>query len=41
MVLLPKNAFYEFLDVDEYTNWQFENGNTPNRYTVADVKPGK
>ncbi len=41
MVLLPKNAFYEFLDVDEYTNWQFEKGNTPTRYTVADVKPGK
>lgn len=40
MVLLPKNAFYEFLDVDEYTNWQFYNTNTPTRYTVADVKVG-
>ncbi|MBW4568558.1 MAG: GH3 auxin-responsive promoter family protein [Tolypothrix carrinoi HA7290-LM1] len=41
MVLLPKNAFYEFLDIDEYTNWQFHNRNTPTRYTVADVKAGK
>lgn len=41
MVLLPKNAFYEFLDVNEYTNWQFQSGNTPTRYTVVDVKPGK
>ncbi len=41
MVLLPKNAFYEFLDVDEYTNWQFDNGNIPTRYTVADVQSDK
>ncbi|BAY46078.1 GH3 auxin-responsive promoter [Scytonema sp. HK-05] len=41
MVFTPNNAFYEFLDVDEYINWKFENGSTPTRYTVADVKPGK
>ena len=41
MVLLPRNAFYEFLDIDEYTNWQLSNRNTPTRYTVADVKIGK
>jgi GH3 auxin-responsive promoter len=41
MVLTPINAFYEFLDVEEYINWQFNNGQTPHRYTVATVKAGK
>jgi hypothetical protein len=41
MVLMPNNAFYEFLDVDEYMNWKFDKGITPTRYTVANVKPGK
>lgn len=41
MVLMPKNAFYEFLDIDEYTNWKFHNGSIPTRHTVADVKAGK
>ncbi len=41
MVLTPNNAFYEFLNVDEYINWKFDNGSTPTRCTVADVKPGK
>ena len=41
MVLMPKNAFYEFLDVDEYINWKFHNGSLPTRHTVADVKAGK
>ncbi len=41
MVLMPQNAFYEFLDVDEYINWKFHNGSLPTRHTVADVKAGK
>lgn len=41
MVLVPKNAFYEFLDVEEYNQWKFQNGTTPTRHTVADVKVGK
>lgn len=41
MVLMPNNAFYEFLDIDEYMKWKFNNGIIPTRYTVADVKPGK
>lgn len=41
MVLIPENAFYEFLDIDEYNSWKFNNGNCPTRYTVADVKIGK
>lgn len=41
MVLMPNNAFYEFLDVEEYMNWKFDKGITPTRYTVANVKPGK
>ena len=41
MVLMPNNAFYEFLDIDEYMKWKFNKGIIPTRYTVADVKPGK
>lgn len=41
MVLMPKNAFYEFLDVDEYNQWKFHNRSLPTRHTVADVKVGK
>ncbi|MDJ0730780.1 MAG: GH3 auxin-responsive promoter family protein [Crocosphaera sp.] len=41
MVLMPKNAFYEFLDIDEYDSWKFNNGKCPTRYTVTDVKTGK
>ncbi len=41
MVLIPKNAFYEFLDIDEYNSWKFNNGKSPTRYTVTDVKAGK
>jgi hypothetical protein len=41
MVLLPSNAFYEFLDVQEYADWQSNKGKSPTRHTVADVKAGK
>ncbi|CCQ64008.1 hypothetical protein CWATWH0401_122 [Crocosphaera watsonii WH 0401] len=41
MVLMPNNAFYEFIDIDQYNSWKFKNGKYPTRYTVADVKKGK
>lgn len=40
MVLQMKSAFYEFLDLEEYINWQFHNRSIPTRHTVADVKAG-
>lgn len=41
MVLLPSNAFYEFLDVEEYSAWQSGRSAIPTRHTVADVRTGR